>query len=203
MPLDFPSPPQESLVSLQEGLQRLPARNKYAFATEAAGGQPPSISLAHEVFVLNPQDVVAGKGLDSATATSWRYILNQQAAGAFGNSSTATAEVVYDGGAHVFSNLQHGSVGNATRQAIEVASKLPAVQNGAFDLRVLRMPATRVDSVWLKSKSGSGDIVVPIRSAIETLSAFRAYDSEEFLSKVKEFLEKQEPFDNSPRVLQR
>ena len=112
MPLDFPSPPKESLASLDMGLHELPARNKFAFTTEAAGGQSPTVSLAHQVFVLNPQDVVSGKGLDSANAASWRYILNQQPAGAFGNSSTATAEVAYEGGTHVFSNLQYGSAGN-------------------------------------------------------------------------------------------
>ena len=203
MPLDIPDPPKESLASLNEGLRRLPARNKSAFSTEAAGGETPNISLAHQVFVLNPQEVMAGKGLDAAKLTSWRYVLNQGGSGPLENSSAATAEVAYQGGAHVFSNLQHGWMANATRQAVDVGLKVQAVRNGVFELRVLRMPAVRVDSVWLKNKSGAGDIVVPIRSAIEGLSAFQPYGGDDFLFKVREYLEKEEPFDNSPRNVQR
>jgi hypothetical protein len=202
MPLDFPEPPKESLASLREGLQRLPARNKSAFSTESSGGQIPRISQAHQVFVLNPQEVMAGKGLDAARPTSWRYLLDQDTSGLAENSSTATAEVAYQGGTHVFSNLQHGWMANATRQAVKVGLELEAVRDGTFELRVLRLPAVRIDSVWLKNKVAGDDIVVPIRSAIESLSAFRPYSGDEFLSKIQEYLKKTTPFDNSPLNLQ-
>jgi hypothetical protein len=203
MPLDFPEPPEESLLSLREGLRRIPARNKSAFETEAAGGSSPVIAFAHQVFVLNPQEIRAGKGLNAARPSSWRYVLNQGTTGPLADSPIATAEVSSQEGGHVFSNLQHGWMANATRQAVDVGLKQQAVQSGSFELRMLRIPAMRVDSVWLKNKVAASDIIVPIRSAIETLSAFQPYDGEDFLSKVRDYLEKHEPFDNSPRDIQR
>lgn len=118
------------------------------------------------------------------------------------NSATATAEVVYRDGAHIFSNLQHGWLANATRRAIDVAAKLPAVQAGSFDLRVLRIPAERVDSLWLKNNTTNADIVVPIRSAIDVVTAFQPYSADEFLSKIREHLAMKEPFDDRPKNFQ-
>jgi hypothetical protein len=203
MPLEFPAPPKESLVSLSEGLGRLPASSKYAFTTEAAGGGRPDISLPHQVFVLNPEQIRAGAGLDSATPTSWRYLLNQDSSGLLADSATATAEVMDQDGAHVFSNVQHGWMANAMRRAVGIAQEIPTVQNGAFEFRVLRIPAVRIDSIWLKNTAAAGDLLVPIRSAVPTLSAFQAYSGDDFLSKLREFLDKQEPFDNSPLLVYR
>jgi hypothetical protein len=203
MPLDFPVPPKESLTALSEGLGRLPATGKSSFTIKAAGGQLPRISFPHQVFVLNPEQIRTGAGLEDATPTSWRYILNQDAIGLPGDSATATAEVMDQGGRHVFSNVQHGWMANAVRQAVAIAQNAATVQNGAFELRMLRIPAARIDSIWLKDKAAAGDILVPIRSAIETLKAFQEYSGDEFLSRLREFLDKQEPFDNSPRLLYR
>jgi hypothetical protein len=200
MPLRFPEPPKESLVSLSEGLSRLPAFSRHAFTTEAAGGARPNISLPHQVFVLNPEDIRRGAGLDAAKPTSWRYILNQEASGLLETSSTATAEVLDRGGAHVFSNLQHGWLANSLRRAVAVVRNISTVQKGTFDLRMLRIPAVRVDSLWLKGNTASDDILVPIRSAIAALIAFQTYGRDEFLSRVRDYLEKQEPFDNTPRI---
>jgi hypothetical protein len=67
----------------------------------------------------------------------------------------------------------------------------------------LRIPAVRIDSIWLKNTAAAGDLLVPIRSAVPTLSAFQAYSGDDFLSKLREFLDKQEPFDNSPLLVYR
>jgi hypothetical protein len=203
MSLDFPEPPKESLSSLTEGLGRLPAYSKYAFTTEAAGGKPPTISLPHQVFVLNPEQIRTGAGLEAATPTSWRYVLNQDVSGLLEGSAVATAEVMDQDGAHTFSNVQYGWMANAVRRAVGIAQGLAAVQKGAFELRMLRIPAIRIDSIWLKNKVAVGDILVPIRSAIPTLPAFQSYSGDEFMAKLRDFLDKQELFDNSPRLLYR
>src|SRR5580704_8997991 len=156
MPFEFPEPPKESLASLSEGLKRLPTSSKNAFTAEVAGGGRPTISLPHQVFVLNPDEIMAGAGLDAARPTSWRYVLNQESSGFLKDSSIATAEVIQQKGAHVFSNLQHGWMANALRRAVDVALEIAPVQKGTYELRMLRIPAVRIDSVWLKNKAEAG-----------------------------------------------
>jgi hypothetical protein len=199
MPLEFAQPPSESVSSLNQGLGALPAFQRHGFTSEAAGGNKPSISLPHRIFVLTPQEVMRGASLNEAQPVSWQYILDQQMLGAPASGSS-TAEVMERNGTHVFARLQHGPTAGLFRRAIETVQQTPTVQAGKFEPRLLRI-VPEIDALWLKDKVSSKDMIVPILSRIGTLVQFQTYTGEDFLSKASEYFKKNPRSDNSPRAV--
>lgn len=202
MPLETPQPPVEVNQSLREGLQRLPARNKHAFATAMGGGAVPTISNPHHVFTMTPQQIASGVSLDAAKPTAWRYLLSQPtqdlAGGSAGGSAVATAEVADQEGGPRFSNMQHGWIANATQRAIAVAQKLPEVTTGSFELRMLRLPPLYLDAIWLKNNAAGNDLVIPIASLSKQLVPYQPYSADDFLARIRDLAAQKLGFDNAP-----
>jgi hypothetical protein len=78
MTLQFPTPSDGSVKVLQEGLERLSAKQTSSFVT-LAGGITPQIIHPHEVFTMGLDDVVAGSGLVGTRRAGWRYLLTSPA----------------------------------------------------------------------------------------------------------------------------
>jgi hypothetical protein len=209
MPLESPKPPAAVTASLTDGLRRLPARNRNSYATETAGGAPPTVSTPYQVFTLSPQDLAGGSSLEAAKPIAWRYLLSQASQGLAGGSAVedfkeapevATAEVLTKDAAPQFSQLQFGWISNATQRAIAVAQALPEMRTGKYELRMFRMPAIYVDAIWLKNQDAGTDLYIPIIGIHPELEPFRPYQSDEFLTIVRELVARKARFDNSPEA---
>jgi hypothetical protein len=199
MAIQNPEPPEASEQEAMRGLQQL---RKDKFSADVMGGAAPVLSDAHQVFTLGPSEINAGAGLDAAKAAGWRYLIGQPASVPAGGSSVgplAVAEVSDQNGVYKFAQRQEGWLAKQTRQTMDIAAKLPAVNSGAYEIRMLRLPAiSRIDALWLKNKGAGSDLIIPIASNSPDLVAGKSYTSDNFLTLVRA-LAKKPVFDNSPK----
>jgi hypothetical protein len=199
MPVNMPDGPPESRQALNEGLDRMPARRRNVFATMAAGGAAPSITHPHQVFVLTPDLLLSGRGLEAARPTGWRYLLNQPTLALAAGTATASAEVAEREGRHEFQQLQYGWLGNATLQTIDAVQNDAAVNAGSYDLRMLRVPALRLDAIWLKNNNPGLDLVVPIASQDPRLRPQQVYQAADFINVAHDIARDMPTTSNAPR----
>lgn len=197
MALESPAPPKGFELEASEGLRRSAGKT---FGIATGGEAPPSLSYAHHLFRMNRSDILAGAGLDAAEEEGWGYIAGpQDALGGAAPSPPVLAVVATKNGVPSFTHRQEGWLAGRTRETIDIASKLPEVQSGSYELRTLRLPSVQLtDAVWLKNKGGGKDLVIPIASKSKQLVPGRKYTADDFL-KVAQGLAKQETFDNSPK----
>ncbi len=125
-------------------------------AEELAHSEP------HPVYVATLDDLAAGKLLDAAKQTSWRYLLVQR------DEAVAEAELsAAQRGARgakgkdlEFVSLTHGPFTAATVEALRAAENLPQVAKADYELRLLKVPAVYLVALWLHG--GEQDILVPM-----------------------------------------
>jgi hypothetical protein len=112
----------------------------------------------HQVFTLGLDDLVAGRGLDAARPTGWRYLVRED------DNVLASAEAVLTGRGddYAFSAFNEGGFVAATTHAFQTARALPAVGHGAFELRLLHVPGLYVMALWLHEATGTGDLLIPL-----------------------------------------
>jgi hypothetical protein len=158
MPLLAPNPPDQAARSVQSKIAELAANPRLGIpALRNVTGQL-QLTEPHQVFILGLDDLVAGRGLDAAKPTGWRYLIQQ------GDNVLASAETVRGGGVdtHVFAAFNEGRFVGSTAEAIRTARRLPELQTAKFELRLLQVPALHVMAVWLHSGTGTGDLLVPL-----------------------------------------
>src|SRR5580698_706427 len=197
MALERPAPPKAIELEASEGLRRSAGTT---FGIAAGGGAPPALSYAHHLFTLNRRDILAGAGLGAAKEEGWGYLAGPQGPlGGAAPSPAVLAVVAVKNGVPSFTHRQEGWLARKTRETIDLASQLPEVQSGSYELRMLRLPSVQLtDAVWLKNKGRGEDIVIPIASKSKQLVAGRKYTADDFLN-VARGLAKESVFDNSPR----
>lgn len=197
MALERPAPPERFQVEASEGLRRSTGKT---LGLEVAGGAPPTLTDPHQVFTMDHSDLISGAGLDKAKPAGWRYLGGPQ--GPLGGSApppTVVAEIAVKNGVPSFTNRQEGWLAKRTRETIDIASKLPEVSSGSYELRMLRLPSVQhTDAIWLKNKGGGSDLVIPIASKSPEVVSGRKYSADDFLNVTRE-LAKESSFDNSPR----
>ena len=134
-----------------------------------------SHSEPHPVYVATLEDLAAGKLLDAAKQTGWRYLLVQN------DTAVAEAEV---GAGHAgargarsgkleFLGLTHGPFTGATIEALTAAERMPKVAKADYELRLLKVPAVYLAALWLHG--GNADIVIPMGDPPGGLKKNRAY----------------------------
>ena len=197
MALERPTPPESFRTEASEGLRRSTGTT---LGLEVAGGAPATLTDPHQVFTMDRSDLVGGAGLDKAKAVGWRYLGGP--VGPLGGSAptpTVVAEVAVRNGVPSFTNRQEGWLAKQTRETMDIASKLPEIGSGSYELRMLRLPSVQnTDAIWLKNKGGGSDLVIPIASRSPELVTGRTYSAKDFLNITRE-VAKQSSFDNSPR----
>lgn len=119
----------------------------------------PALDLAmpHEVFDLALQDVVAGRGLEAARATSVQHLVMD------GAQALAAAEAPHASpdAAHVHA----GTFAASLAAAVRAAEALAEVQRGSFEVRLLRCAALHLRALWLRNDAFGEDVVVPVEPA--------------------------------------
>lgn len=112
----------------------------------------------HQVFTLGLADLVAGRGLEAARPSGWRYLVRDD------DNVLASAEAVVTARSdeYAFSAFSEGGFVPATAHALEAARALPAVNQGSFELRLLNVPGLYVMALWLHEASGTDDLLIPL-----------------------------------------
>lgn len=197
MAIERPTPPETFRIEAGEGLRRSAGQT---LGLQAGGGAQPILSDPHQVFTMNRSELMAGAGLDKAKAVGWRYLGGPQGPlGGGAPSPTVVAEVAIKNGVPSFTHRQEGWLAKRTRETMDIASKLPEVSSGFYELRMLRLPSVQnTDAIWLKNKGAGGDLVIPIASKSPELVSGKKYSADDFLNVTRE-LAKGSSFDNSPR----
>lgn len=159
-----PKPPQQALDAMHTTFLNL-SRNR-AFRTPALRNATGTLQLAEpqQVFTLDLTGLVAGKGLDAARPTGWRYLVQE------GDKVLASAETVAGPrGEQVFSAFNESRFVDSSAKAIRAVREIPEVEQGGFELRLLNVPGLYVLALWLHDAQGKGDLLVPLApSPVET-----------------------------------
>ncbi|SCX55159.1 hypothetical protein [Nitrosospira sp. Nsp1] len=159
-----PKPPQQALDAMHSTFLDL-SRNR-AFRTPAlrnAAG-PLQLTEPQQVFTLGLSDLVAGKSLDAARPTGWRYLVQE------GDNVLASAETVAGPrGEQVFSAFNEGRFVDSSAKAMRAVRDFPEVAQGGFELRLLNVPGLYVQALWFHETQGKGDFLQPLApSPVET-----------------------------------
>lgn len=160
-----PKPPQQVLDAVHSTFLDL-SRNR-AFRTPALRNATGSLQLTepHQVFTLGLTDLAAGKGLDAAKPTGWRYLVQE------GDNVLASAEVTAAGPTdeYVFSAFNEGRFVASSANAMRAVGEFPEVKQGNFELRFLNVPGLYVLALWLHDAQGKDDFLLPLApSPVET-----------------------------------
>ena len=159
-----PKPPQQALDAMHSTFLDL-SRNR-AFRTPALRNAtgPLQLTEPQQVFTLGLSDLVAGKGLDAARPTGWRYLVQE------GDNVLASAETVAGpGGEQVFSAFNESRFVDSSAQALRAVGESPEVAQGGFELRLLNVPGLYVQALWFHGTQGKGDLLQPLApSPVET-----------------------------------
>jgi hypothetical protein len=158
MPLLVKEPPRQAADTVDVTFRTFAANRTFRTPALRNATGPLSLTQPHQVFTLGLAGLIAGKGLEAAVPTGWRYLVQD------GEKVLASAETVLGaaGGEHVFSAFNEGRFVASTAQAIASARELPEVAKRSFELRYLQVPALYASALWLHDAGGNGDLLVPL-----------------------------------------
>jgi hypothetical protein len=169
-----------ALETIQEGVARLAQRPEYR--DRALGRAKPEaldITAPHDVYTLGLDALADGKGLDTAEPVARRVLIMRS------DEPVATAELDDPEGSTGMSATE-GPFTEATATTISEVESWPAVAEGDYELRVLRLPALYFMALWLKDESGNEDLIVPLAPAPAGIEPGRSYDEGELLGELRE-----------------
>jgi hypothetical protein len=129
----------------------------------------------HPVYELGLNDLASGQGLETARLVAWRYLLVDN------NQVRQAAEVIEAPGGSRFGMLTTGFVAGADA-AFSVAERLPEVQQRAYEIRALRVPALSVMALWLKDSQGQQDRFIVLPRAFAPLQPLQPYEASDLLA---------------------
>ena len=159
-----PKPPQQALDAMHSTFLDL-NRNR-AFRTPALRNATGTLQLGEpqQVFTLDLSDLVAGKDLDAARPTGWRYLVQE------GDKVLASAETVAGPrGEQVFSAFNESRFVDSSAKALRKVRETPEVAQGGYELRLLNVPGLYVQALWFHETQGRGDLLQPLApSPVET-----------------------------------
>ncbi|MBN9133511.1 MAG: hypothetical protein J0H48_09130 [Nitrosospira multiformis] len=158
MALIAPKPPRQAADAVHSTFLALNKSRAFKSPALRSATGPLRLTEPHEVFTLGLDDLAAGKGLEVAKPTGWRYLVQED------DKVLASAESVAVGPAneHVFSAFNEGSFVASSASAIRAAREIPEVEQGGFELRLLNVPGLYVLALWLHGARGKDDLLVPL-----------------------------------------
>ncbi len=166
MPLRVPAPPAEAADAVHTTFQAFADSGTFRLPALRNATGPLQLTQPHQVFTLGLADLVAGRGLDAAKPSGWRYLVQE------GDDALAAADTVATGSGdgYVFSAFNEGRFVTSTAEAIQAAQAIPEVSRGDFELRLLHVPGLHVMALWLHDIAGdAGDLLVPLEpSPVDT-----------------------------------
>jgi hypothetical protein len=137
----------------------------------------------HRMYTL-PLNAIIENGFRAAQPAGWRFLIVDE------ERVVASAEIAENGEAP---SVNSGAYVNSTAAAIDELERMPAVAEGVFELRILKVPALYVVAAWLVDESR---IVVPLAPAPSYLEPNKTYSEEEFLAALREPAERVSGLDD-------
>lgn len=186
MGLTISTPPQESLNALEA------ASSQFSSVIDISGALhsgSPETTLPHQVFTIGLTDLANGSRLDNAVLVGWRFLLGNVAAEV--NAPSYNSEGV---------SLNEGPFVQQTADLVARASASRRVENGTYELAVLRIPGIYVMALWLKSGNSKDDIFIPMKPTLEELEPGREYGVDEFTSILVNAAQARLAFDDAPQT---
>jgi hypothetical protein len=177
MTLRVVQPTPESIEVVRSQLSQLAGRAE--FRGRALGRASPlnlALTAPHDVYVLGLDQLAEGAALDAARVVARRFLVVD------GDRAVASAELTGPDESGFQAN--EGPYVEATAAAIARAERDPALADGDYQVRVLRIPALYFMALWLKDQRGDGDLVFPLAPAPPPFEAGRGYRPDEVLSQL-------------------
>jgi hypothetical protein len=181
MPLHVPQVPQQAAQTVQSAFQAHVEQGKLRLPSLRNATGPLELTQPHPIFNLDLADLAAGKGLEAAKPAGWRYLVQQ------GDNVLASAETALapTGTEHVFSSFNEGGFVKSTAEAIRTAYALPQVNQGQFELRLLRVPALYVMALWIHDPGKNSDVLVPLEPSPTDLPAGKPVPAAQLLDELR------------------
>ncbi len=185
MPLHYATAPTNGTALVQKGLSRVAARTS-PLSDRGIDFSALQVQQPHAVYDLRADTVAHGGGLESARASSFRYLVGA------GGANIAAAEVLADatGTATLLANINYGPFVEATARALSQVATLSAVGAGSYEVRLLRFSAIALMALWLKPDSGGADIIYPLAPAPEGIQAEHPYSLDDFMNAIRPLAQK-------------
>jgi hypothetical protein len=130
------------------------------------------LTYPQQVYLLGLDDIRAGRNLESARPSGWRYLVQSP-----DGRAIAIAESVTDPrGGQVFAHLNYGPFVAGTAETLRVAERanLPSAE-----VRLLEVPALYLVALWLQHRDGA--TLIPIAPTPSGIEANRSYPTRELL----------------------
>jgi hypothetical protein len=158
MPLQAPEPPRQVVETVQSTFRAMIDTGSVRLPALRNPPGPLALAQPHQIFSLGLADLAAGRGLEAAKSTGWRYLVHA------GENPVASAEtsVAPTGSEHVFSAFNSGPLVASTVEAIRMVQGLPQVSRGTFEMRLLRVPALYFTALWVHGAQATDDVLVPL-----------------------------------------
>jgi hypothetical protein len=174
MPIQPTQPPSDAIEAVRQSMaRRRPRKPGLRPGTESVPA-PASVSAPQRVFTVGLDGLAGPEAIeDTAQATGWRFLVEE------GRELVAAAEVQDLTRAAVPAQLTEGPFVSSTADGLRAAEALAPVQEGDYELRLLRAPALNLLALWLHT-SGSDDLFVPLEPAPRPFEARRSYPEPEF-----------------------
>jgi HAMP domain-containing protein len=171
MPIETPQPPQDALEAVRQSVARREPRRRRG----RRGGAPPtSVSAPQRVYTVGLEALANSKTIEaSARATGWRFLVEEA------TEPVAAAEVQDQTRAAVPAELTEGPFVCSTADGLRAAETLAPVQESAFELRLLRVPALHLVALWLHA-TDRDDLFMPLEPAPPPFEARHSYPEPEF-----------------------
>jgi hypothetical protein len=177
MPIIMPDPPQQAKEAVSQWTKRKSTR----------GAQELSIEYSLRVYIMDLEDLAAGRDLVAARPGPWRHL-----------ETAASVDVVPSAGmTHRVAHHAMGRRNTETTRAVKRCLEDAHLRSGSYELRLLSIPALSITSLWLLGESGS--VIIPLPPTFPPLVAEREYRDDDFLPALRELAKKRLQFDNSPQ----
>jgi hypothetical protein len=172
VPIETPQPPEDALEAVRQSMARRAPRG----GRGRRGGVPSTtVSCPQRVYTVGLETLTGSTTIEgTAWATGWRFLVEEA------TEPVAAAEVQDRTGAAVPAELTEGPFVRSTAEGLRAAETLAPVQESTFELRLLRVPAVHLVSLWLHA-TDRDDLFVPLEPAPASFEAGRSYPEAEFM----------------------
>ena len=173
-------PPAEALSAARAGLSLL-SGSRQASSREMRRVSIDRLRLTHAqpVYVIGLDDLRAGRGLEAARLSGWRYLVGVDSAAAERAPFALAETVVGPDGSHIFTHLNYGPFVAGTAAALRAAAELP--EDDVAQVRLLHIPALYFVALWLH-RDGREAALMPVAPTPQGIDANRSYNAQELLN---------------------
>lgn len=133
----------------------------------------------HQVFHVNPDDIIKGKGLVNAHIVAWRFIYSEPSGRNLAIEIQEGTDT--DGDGDQFSEVNFGPMVDEVKSFLQVLATSEVVEKGNFTICFLRMTPLLIKVIWLKSDQPEKDYFMALSPSFFGLEAGRLYTAETFL----------------------